>query len=514
MKATDRPIDISPADLKTVQQILADHVPELEVWAFGSRVSWHARATSDLDLALLTVESLDTIKLALLIEAFSNSDLPFSIDIVDWAETSEEFRDLIQRDYVVIQEAPIESETKNEWLATTVGDFAPFTYGKGLPASKRIQTGQIPVFGSNGIVGWHDEPLTKGPTVIVGRKGTVGAIHYSPTPCWPIDTTFFVTGDSAMLARFQYYILGSLGLGSMNTDSAVPGLNRDEAHARELRVPSISEQRAIAHVLGTLDDKIELNRRMNETLEAMAQALFKSWFVDFDPVRAKMDGRWKPGQSLPGLPAHLYDLFPNHLVPSELGDIPQGWRVTSLDEIANQRRYGVNPEQLDPETPYIALEHMPKRCIALSEWGTTAGLASSKFRFEQRDILFGKLRPYFHKVGIAPLNGVCSTDIVVISLASDEWFGLVLGHVSSLKFVGYTDATSTGTRMPRTKWNDMARYKIVLPDKVLAGAFTAIIQLCATRITWAIHESLTLATQRNALLPKLVSGELRVGETG
>ena len=97
-----------------------------------------------------------------------------------------------------------------------------------------------------------------------------------------------------------------------------------------LLTPPLDEQRAIAHVLGTLDDKIELNRRMNETLEAMARALFRSWFVDFEPVRAKMEGRWRPGESLPGLPAHLHPLFPDRLVPSELGDIPEGWEVRTI----------------------------------------------------------------------------------------------------------------------------------------------------------------------------------------
>ena len=96
--------------------------------------------------------------------------------------------------------------------------------------------------------------------------------------------------------------------------------------------PSLEQQLSIAHILGTLDDKIELNRRMNETLEAMAQTLFKSWFVDFDPVRAKMEGRWRPGESLPGLPAPLYDLFPDRLVPSKLGEIPEGWEITTIDK--------------------------------------------------------------------------------------------------------------------------------------------------------------------------------------
>ncbi len=97
-----------------------------------------------------------------------------------------------------------------------------------------------------------------------------------------------------------------------------------------IRVPPLPEQRAIAHILGTLDDKIELDRRMSQTLEQMARALFKAWFVDFEPVRAKMEGRWQRGQSLPGLPAHLYDLFPDRLADSELGEIPEGWRVLEL----------------------------------------------------------------------------------------------------------------------------------------------------------------------------------------
>ena len=112
-------------------------------------------------------------------------------------------------------------------------------------------------------------------------------------------------------------------------------------HLRQMtvRLPPLPEQRAIAHVLGTLDDKIELNRRMNKTLVEMARALFKSWFVDFDPVRAKMDGRWRRGESLPGLAADLYDLFPVRLVPSELGEIPEGWSVTGLgDCVKNNKR--------------------------------------------------------------------------------------------------------------------------------------------------------------------------------
>lgn len=273
----------------------------------------------------------------------------------------------------------------------------------------------------------------------------------------------------------------------------------------EIPAPSdINEQRAIAHILGTLDDKIELNRRMNETLEAMARAFFKSWFVDFDPVRAKAERRD------PGLPKPLADLFPDSFEDSELGEIPKGWSVGILGDVAEHPRRGVQPDEIEPTTPYIALEHMPKHCITLSEWDAADGLESNKFRFKKGEILFGKLRPYFHKVGIAPVDGVCSTDIVVVAPRAQEWLGFVLGHVSSDAFVEYTNAGSTGTKMPRTSWSDMARYAVVIPPDNVANAYTSQIRAAVERIIVSIHESRSLATERDTLLPKLISGELHI----
>jgi type I restriction enzyme S subunit len=269
-------------------------------------------------------------------------------------------------------------------------------------------------------------------------------------------------------------------------------------------IPPLPEQRAIAHILGTLDDKIELNRRMSETLEAMARALFKSWFVDFDPVRAKAEGRD------PGLPQPLADLFPDSFEDSELGEIPKGWEVGTLGDVADNPRRGVQPSSIRPDTPYIALEHMPKHCIALSDWDVADGLQSNKFEFRKGEILFGKLRPYFHKVGVAPVDGVCSTDIVVVAPRLPHWFAFVLGVVSSDEFVEYTNAGSTGTKMPRTSWAEMARYEIALPPQAVAQAFTERVRPAVDRMIVGIHESRTLASLRDALLPKLISGELRV----
>ena len=153
---------------------------------------------------------------------------------------------------------------------------------------------------------------------------------------------------------------------------------------------------------------------------------------------------------------------------------------------------------------------MPKRCIAIASWEAADGLESNKFEFRRGEILFGKLRPYFHKVVVAPLDGVCSTDIVVVAPKTESWFGFVLGHSSSAEFVEYTNAGSTGTKMPRTSWNEMARFMIVIPPETIAEAFTKMIRPAVNRIIASIHESRTHAAMRDTLMPKLISGKVRV----
>ncbi len=245
--------------------------------------------------------------------------------------------------------------------------------------------------------------------------------------------------------------------------------------ALPVALPPLPDQLAIGSVLGALDDKIELNRRMNETLEALAQSIFKSWFVDATATK-----------------------------------LPKGWREGRLGEVTENPRRGIQPAEIKSSTPYIGLEQMPRRCIALSDWGHADALESNKFEFEHGEILFGKLRPYFHKVGVAPVDGVCSTDILVVRPEAPEWFGFVLGHVSSVELVNHTNAASTGTKMPRANWNDIARFEVALPPDTLAAEFTATIRPMIDRIIANLHESRTLAELRDALLPKLLSGELRV----
>ena len=307
--------------------------------------------------------------------------------------------------------------------------------------------------------------------------------------------------------RFFFYALSQFDFGKLAEGTALPYLSVEVLSKLSLHLPPLSNQRAIAHILSTIDNKIELNRQMNETLEVMARAIFKSWFVDFDPVRAKMEGR------LPtGMDAATATLFPLAFQDSPLGMIPEGWEVGTLGGIAENVRQSVKASEINSNECHIGLEHMPRRSIALSEWQTADGLGSNKYRFRKGEILFGKLRPYFHKVGVAPIEGVCSTDILVIQPIDSEWFGIVLGFVSSDEFIAYTNAYSAGTRMPRTNWKDMSKYEIVLPQVEVSQKYTEFIRPFIERIIENIHQSHTLSQIRDALLPKLLSGEIRVDD--
>ena len=505
---TDR-LHLSPRHREKLEALLCEHLPGIEVWAYGSRVNGESHDGSDLDLVLRApgLQEVPIGPLADFTEALHDSTLPFLVEARDWARLPERFHKEIERGYVVLVEKKKQGEM-NEWERTTLGEIVTLQRGFDLPATKR-KPGPYPVIASTGPVGTHNKAAVQGPGVVIGRSGSLGGGQFIKNDFWPLNTTLWVKDFKNNDPKFCYFLLKSLDLVQFNVGSGVPTLNRNHIHPLPVRKPPLYDQRAIAHILGTLDDKIKLNRRMNETLEAMVQVLFKSWFVEFEPVRAKMEGRWHPGESLPGLPAHLYDLFPDRLVESELGEVPEGWGAGTLGNIANAPRRGVHPADMPTETPYIGLEHMPRRSIALVEWGNAGKITSSKSIFEKGDILFGKLRPYFHKVGIAPVQGICSTDIVVIVPKSAEWLAFTLTCVSSIEFVNYTNQTATGTKMPRTSWKTMSRYPVCLPPTPVVQAFENAAKPILEFIVASIHESRKLAAIRDVLLPKLILGELR-----
>ena len=473
---------------------------------FGSRANWTTKDSSDLDLAVAGAAKLDHKAMVGLEVAFEESNLPYTVDVVDLKAVSSNFKQIVEDQRVLLTAAGSGANVHGEWREGTLGGVIEFKRGYDLPQRDRIP-GSVPLVSSSGVTDFHAEAKVKGPGVVTGRYGTLGEVFFIPEDFWPLNTALYVRDFKGNDPRFISYFLRSLDFSAYSDKAAVPGLNRNHLHEATVRYPTdIGQQRAIAHVLGTLDDKIELNRRMNQTLEEMARAIFQDWFVDFGPTRAKMEGQE------PYLPPDLWDLFPDELVDSELGEIPDGWEEGELGRVATFPVRTVKPQEIPIETAYIGLEHMPRKSVALYEWETAKKVTSNKLSFHKGEFLFGKLRPYFHKVGIAPTDGICSTDIVVVAPKTISWSSFVILCISTEEFVAYTDQTSNGTRMPRTNWKTMGHYEICLPPEPVAGAFQELVQHLLSRIMTNIPESRVLSAQRDTLLPQMIAGKVAVEE--
>ena len=278
-----------------------------------------------------------------------------------------------------------------------------------------------------------------------------------------------------------------------------------------------TEQRAIGHVLGTLDDKIELNRRMNETLEEMARALFKSWFVDFEPVRAKMDGCWRRGESLPGLPAEHYDLFPDRLVPSELGDIPEGWEVRQFSDIATQLRDNENPTvSPDIEFSHFSIPAYDEGQTPKLELG--ADIKSTKSRVPQDTVLLSKLNPEIKRVWLVDIapdeRAICSTEFLVLKARPPFQSCYVYCLALSPFFRQQIESIVTGTSKShqRAPANAILSLEAAVPPAQVIKAFQTSASGLLQRSMTLRRESRDLAAQRDGLLPGLVSGKFRWGK--
>jgi type I restriction enzyme S subunit len=309
--------------------------------------------------------------------------------------------------------------------------------------------------------------------------------------------------------EYCYYLLLNERpkLVAQGNGSVFTNLKTEILKSHVVEVPSLSEQEKVSEFLLALDDRIDLLRQTNATLESIARALFKSWFIDFDPVRAKAEGHEPEGMD-----TATGALFPAEFEESVLGLIPKGWSPGKLEVVCSNPRVQAKPSQMPPETPYIGLEHMPRKSIALGDAGTAEGLESGKFWFERNDVLFGKLRPYFHKVGLAPFRGVCSTDILVLRPKSPGWLGFLAMYASSDALISHTTQLSNGARMPRTSWQDVGGFDVTLPPNSVASAFDAAVKPMFERIRANIDSTRTLASLRDTLLPRLISGKLQLPE--
>ena len=390
------------------------------------------------------------------------------------------------------------------WTRMPLGDFVTLQRGHDLPDAVR-RPGNTPVLGSFGVTGWHDEARSAGPGVTVGRSGaSFGVVSYSPVDYWPLNTALYVTDFHGNDQRFAYYFLKQFDFRAYNSGSAQPSLNRNFIHPIPVDIPSLPEQCAIAHILGALDDKIELNRRMNRTLEEMARAIFQDWFVDFGPVRAKLEGRE------PYLSPELWDLFPDRLMDSELGEIPEGWEMKALDEIADYQNglalQKFRPQEGEDRLPAVKIAQLRSGRADGGEW------AKANIRpdciIDDGDVVFSWSGSLMVKVWCGGRAALNQHLFKVTSREYPKWFysRRIQSNLSEFQDIAADKATTMG----HIKREHLSSTKCVVPDRaMLTTANDTFANLLSQQISFDLR-SRTLAAQRDALLPRLLSGQVRL----
>ena len=388
----------------------------------------------------------------------------------------------------------MKTRTVSEFKETKIGDVCPFAYGKGLPERER-NTGKIPVYGSNGLVGWHDTSFVNGPCIIIGRKGSIGKIHYSENSCWPIDTTFYILENENFHLKFIFYLLKFLNLENMDSDTSVPGLNRTAAHDLEIKIPEKKEQIRISTILENLDTRISNLQNQNKVLEQIVQAIYKSWFVDFDGVTEFED--------------------------SELGQIPKGWKVQKLSEITTVKgRIGWRGYTISDLTNSGPLVIGGKHISNKNRFDFKNPIYISKEKFEespeikvsQNDIIIsktGKVGPVAiveHNIGDATINPNVSL-IKEIKIFPYYLYQYLLTPHSQDFIKG---AASGSSVQPTINNTTLKKLEVLIPNNKMLKKFEKIVMMPKMKIVSNELHIENLTRVRDSLLPKLMSGQIRV----
>ena len=525
-----------------VEDILHERLPEgVKVWVFGSRAEWTTKESSDLDIALEGDGPLDSRMVMALDLAFEESLLPFRVDLVDLARVEDRFREIVLRGRVVLMEGRTDSLTHFGWCSQRLGDI-----------SLKIGSGATPRGGKAVYRDAGPCSLIRSQNVLNNRFSWDGlafidqaqADELSNVEVLPEDVLLNITGDSvarvcqvdpdalparvnqhvAILRpdpeqldpRFLRYFLVSPAMQSKLLSWAGSGgtrkaLTKGMIESFEVPAPQdIREQRAIARLLGSLDDKVELNRRMNETLEAMARAIFKSWFVDFDPVRAKMEGRDT------GLPPDIADLFPDRLVDSELGQIPEGWDTTTLGDLCEPPQYGFTASASnDPIGPrFLRITDINKRSWITWEDVPYCAISSSdlaKYRLHRGDILIARMADPGHGVLVEDDELAVFASYLIRFRPFAPAFARFLQYW--LRSRGYWDLVSgrfSGTTRMNINARQLRSLPLVVPSGDAVETFASQINTLRAFVVSRAKETSCLTQVRDTMLPKLVRGEIRL----
>lgn len=385
----------------------------------------------------------------------------------------------------MLKTATTHLKEKNNWTTKSFGDFLTLEYGKPLKENNR-NGGDIPVYGSNGIVGFHDEKLVDGPGIIVGRKGSAGEIIFSDTDFYPIDTTYFVKTD--LNKKFVYYLLKYFGLKRLVSSSAVPGLNRNDLYSQEIEIPEKnSEQDKIAEILSSVDDKIELNRKINLNLEKLADTIFKKWFIE---------------------------------------DRAEGWNITNIGSVVTEDKNAIvdGPfgtqmkisEYTDHGIPIVEMEYLEGYPFYRS---FSNYISEQKYQEVKRStVLDGDI--VISKTGTLGLLGIMTNlwdrAVLVSRLAkitpnlnkvNRYYLFQVLKNFQKEK---YWDSQSSGSTMPIINLTHIKSAEFILPPIELQNKYGQIVENFYQIIHNNLLEIQNLSDIRDSLLSRLMSGKIRV----
>ncbi|HFQ4989615.1 TPA: restriction endonuclease subunit S [Vibrio vulnificus] len=398
------------------------------------------------------------------------------------------------------------------WIELPLGDLIELKRGYDLPKSKRCH-GNIPIVSSAGISDFHADSKVQAPGVVTGRYGTIGEVFYVEENFWPLNTTLYVKDFKGNCPEFVYYLLKTFDFHKYSDKAAVPGVNRNHLHMEMVRVPSDYDcQKKIASYLSKLDKKISLNTDVNNTLEEIAQAIFKSWFVDFDPVKAKMNG-----EQPESMDAATASLFPEKLVESELGLIPEGWKVGTLKDIATfQNGYAFKGKDWTEEGfPVVKIGSVKPGIVDLKSCSYVAGQtveSLERFKLNIGDILVG-MTGYVGETGLVPQSTVApylNQRVGRLTPLSQSRYELLYVIVRNTAYKQFAEAQAQGSAQANVSGKALMSYPIVIPSEKLIEKFSDLIApMIKQKLTFSAQCE-WLAQTRDTLLPKLLSGEIEL----
>ena len=377
-----------------------------------------------------------------------------------------------------------------EFTTYTLGEVCSrLSSGKSIKAAEIFPAGKYPVYGGNGLRGYADRSNFEGECAIIGRQGAYcGNVRYFKGEAYMTEHAVVCQANEKADTYYLSALLSTLHLERLSGQSAQPGLAVGTLSVQEINLPSLEAQRSIASILSSLDRKIELNNKINADLEEMAQAIFKNWFVDFEPFK---DGKF---------------------VDSELGMIPEGWKVGTLKDLLYLRKDSIKSTNRG-KLPYLPIDTIPMHNLVATDFKSNEEAKSSLQIFEENDIIVGAMRVYFHRVILAPCRGITRTTCFVLSVKDENNLAYSLMQCNQDEAISFAERTSKGSTMPYAVWDGgYGEYKIVIPPCDVMKSFNDLLCNFLSKMNENAIENRNLSLLRDTLLPRLMSGELEVPE--